>query len=502
MPLVRYNATVTELIVPVAFGLIGGGLGYVATRQRRKHQWQALSQSDALRAEGRYKEAISLLEQWLRIAPNGPDSRTFSLEAHYRLAGLYATLGNWPQVELVASELLGSANSFGLSGKHDVLMHRAKARAALGREAEASADRAAADALIEEIPDTAYRLYARQERLVRIGSYSEALLLQNELLAGYQERLGSVPTLLVSTAATAFNLSYFDEALQRTQEALKHPKTNPTIQREASRIGFRACEALADWGQMLRFAEADLAARKSENDPAQLAIARENLAIARTCVGDLSGALELTNPQKVSLALLRSDIFCLLGRFDLATEALADWTAPTEWDRLAMRASVALKANDGKSALEALNQQLPNDRTAERFLIRRAARRAHALALISKKREAKLELKSLAALDADGLDRTTRWLVLEHTARAHQTLGDYAEAITAFDALLTEPIAPVFRPGILNAMGDCYLAADKTINARAAWSEAARSSVEGSAVPIAQERLENQERLEKITENS
>jgi hypothetical protein len=401
---------VFELLLPVALGVLGGGIGLALAGRSRKSRQEVLEEADALQAQGASLAAVALLERALRQV--GPTETAFIAEARYRLCGLYVSLQRWRLGEQVCQELLQSASELGPSGRHDVLRHLARCQDALGLPQEADASRSQADALIEEIPDTAYRLFARQERLVRLHQYPQALLLQEELLTSYPERV-AVPTLLCFTAFTAQHAGYAATARSYLTQALATPELAPTLQWEMHRVGFHAAEAQHDW-------EALLAHAKALYTLFPKAASQRYLASALLLNNQLSEAEALLKDDDIGLGVT----LARLQRDFPKAKQLLEHAAPGPKTTL-LAATIALEAGDGSTALmhlEDLKEKSP--------LVQ--LRRAWALALTG------------ITEPPPPPDETTPEL-LEAYAQALRHQGARTQACEAQAQLLRLPLAPAFR---------------------------------------------------------
>lgn len=420
--------------MPVALGLLGSGMGYWFSRKQRNWRQVALLEADRLRESGQLAAAVVVLEQALQTG--GRADPSFAPDALYRLAGLYANLGRWREGEAICRELLASNANLGHSGRHDLLRHRARCLDGLGEDQEREAVLAEADTLIEQISDTAYRLFARQERLVRRQHYAEALLIQEELLQFHRERV-SLPTLLIYTGCTATNAGYPQQALVYLEQALALTNLDYTLQREAQRCSVEAAERAASWEALSRHAEAFLQLTETQHDTQFLPQARALAARARLLCGDLAGAEELAEAAPwVDLTLAR-----LRGDFSGARAGLAAHTGPAEGMAL-LSAAIALEAGDGAEALQQLDLILPTTELAPWIAHRRRARRAWALALLGRSDDAREEL---ATLPQTFPDTETELICLEAVAATLTQLGD-TEATPAQERFLNHPaLAPVFK---------------------------------------------------------
>ena len=398
-----------ELLLPVALGMLGGGLGLALAGRMRRNRQLVLMEADALQARGALRAAATLLEQSLR--DTSPAEAAFVAEARYRLCGLYVGLGQWRLGEQVCRELLASQSELGPSGQHDVLRHLARCLDEQGSDTDATAVRAQADSLIEQIPDTAYRLFARQERLVRQGNYHEALTLQEELLTSYPERV-SVPTLLCYTAFTATHAGFPRDARHYVQLALARPELPIPLQRQAHRIAYHAAEHLHDWEGLLTHARA---LHRLSNT----ALGRRYLATALLLNNHLDEAEALLPDENIGLRLT----LARLRRDFLTAQRLLEQAAPGPKTTL-LEAVVALESGDGAAALATLDSVLETSDL-------RSTRRAWALALIGSP-EPPPTLTDDPAL-------------CEACAQALWHSGDPHGALTAQEALLQLPLAPAFR---------------------------------------------------------
>ena len=126
-----------ELLLPVALGVLGGGIGLALASKGRRNRQEILREADVLQAQGALREAVSLLEQTLAEAQ--PSETEFLAEVRYRLCALYPALRLWSQGEEACRALLGSTETLGLSGRHDVLRHLAHCLDAQSRFEEAAA---------------------------------------------------------------------------------------------------------------------------------------------------------------------------------------------------------------------------------------------------------------------------------------------------------------------------------------------------------------------------
>lgn len=416
-----------EILIPVGLGLLGSWMGYALARKGKQWRLYALREADRLRQEGRLQAAVVVLEQALQ--GGGAADPAFHEEALYRLAGLYSALGRWKQGESVCRTILANKPDLGPSGRHDILRHLARCLEGQGATEERDAVILEADSLIESVPDTAYRLFARQERLVRQGHFPEALLIQEELLREHRERT-SVPTLLVVTACTALNAGYPHEALGYATEVLSSPETDYPIRREAYRAALRALAHTDDVPRRGRLAEEFLALAESAKDTRALADARYHAAHARLLLGNLAGAEELASeddlPLLAALARLRGDVATV-------EQLLAEDHSP---GAALLLAGAYLDAGDGAKALECLDTILPTPDLPEWLTLRRRARRAWALALLGRTDEADPTLPETFP------DTETELICREAQAAVLTLQGDS----TAKAAFLAHPaLAPVFR---------------------------------------------------------
>lgn len=398
-----------ELLIPVALGMLGGGIGLAVAGRIRRNRQIVLAEADVLQARGELRAAASHLERALRSATSTEGA--FIAEARYRLCGLYVALGQWRLGEQVCHELLESDSELGPSGKHDVLRHLARCLDEQGQSLQAAAVRAQADTLVEQIPDTAYRLFARQERLVRQGQYQEALTLQEELLTSYPERV-SVATLLCYTAFTAQHAGYSRDALHYVERALSHTELAAPLKWQAHRVGYHAAEVQRDWEQLLAHA-------RSLKQLADQPLSRRYLATALLLNNLLDEAEALLTDEdlglKMTVARLRRD-------FTGARRELE--RAPAGPQTTLLRAAIELEAGDGAAALAAL-ESLP-----EGFSLREA-RRSWALAL--------LNIPTLPPSPGDDPEQ------LEACAQTHWHLGARDMALQTQKHLLSRPLAPAFQ---------------------------------------------------------
>ena len=427
-----------EVLLPVALGLMGSGVGYWLSRKQRHWRLAALIEADRLREAGKLPAAAVLLEQALR---NGGTADTaFAPEALYRLAGIYANLGRWTQGEATCRELLAGNTVLGHSGRHDLLRHLARCLEGLGQSQERELVLAEADALIEQIADTAYRLFARQERLVRQRRYAEALLIQEELLQHHPERI-SLPTLLIVTACPATNAGYPRQALPYLNQALSLSTLDYTLQREARRSAILAAERASDWVSLGLHAQGFLELTQTQHDPKFLPEARVAAARARLLRGDLAGAEELADNAPILLLTIAR----LRGDFPAAQALLATLSAPQEGLAL-LHAALSLESGDGAEALHQLDLILPTPELPLWVAHRRRARRAWALALLGRDTEARAEL---TALPTPSPETETELICQEACAFALYYLGDRSEAISTLSTLVTNPaLAPVFASNL------------------------------------------------------
>lgn len=400
-----------ELLLPVALGMLGGGIGLALAGRMRRNRQVVLEEADALQAQGKLRAAASSLEQALKSATVA--EAVFIAEARYRLCGLYVALGQWQLAEQVCQELLESGSELGLSGKHDVLRHLARSLDEQGQSVAATAARAQADTLVEKIPDTAYRLFARQERLVRHGQYREALALQEELLTSYPERV-SVETLLCYTAFTAQHAGYPQDALRYVSKALARPRLPATLQWEAHRVGYHAAEAQHDWQQMLERARA-----------------LKNLADEPRSRRYLANALLLNNHLEESAVLLTDEDIGLkitLARlkYDFVSARRDIERAPQGASTTLLCAAIELEAGEGARALATLE-------TIQEPSVLCQMRRAWALALLG--------IPEVPP-DPDPGDDTQQ---LEACAQAHWHRGAQEAALAVQEHLLQQSLAPAFR---------------------------------------------------------
>ena len=403
-----YTVKVFELLLPVALGMLGGGIGLALAGRMRRSRQLVLLEADALQAQGALRAAASLLERSLKTAL--PSEGAFISEAHYRLCGLYVSLEQWRLGEQVCRALLMSPATLGHSGQHDVLRHLARCLENLGEETEALAVRAQADTLIEQIPDTAYRLFARQERLVRERKYTEALALQEELLTSYPERV-AVPTLLCFTAFTAQHAQYPRDARHYVEQALAHTSLPLPLQWQAHRVGFHAAESLHDWPELLHHAHQ---LQKLSDQP----LARRYLATALLLNNQLDDAEAILSADelglRITLARLRRDF--------AAARLLATQATPGTQTTL-LQAAIELEAGQGAAALALLDTLLEPSPL-------RTARRAWALALLGT-----TEIPPEPGDDPDQL---------EACAQVHWLTGNREAAFALQEKLLKQPLAPAF----------------------------------------------------------
>lgn len=398
-----------ELLLPVALGLLGGGIGLAFAGRGRRGRQDVLEEADALQARGELRAAVAVLEGALRGA--SPTESAFIAEARYRLCGLYVSLQQWRLGEQVSQELLQSQSELGPSGRHDVLRHLARCQEAQGLQAEAEATRAQADTLIEEIPDTAYRLFARQERLVRAHAYPQALLIQEELLTGYAERV-SVPALLCFTAFTAQHAGYATTARHYIARALAAPELAPALQWELHRVGFHASQDQHDWAAMLSHA-------RSLHTLAATSVSGRYLATAHLLNNNLDEAETFLSTEDLGLAIT-------LARLR------RDFTSARRWLERAqpgpkttlLAAAIELEAGDGAAAL----MHLDTLRDASPLW---HARRAWALALTG-----------IVETPPEPEENPEQ---LEALAQAHWHHGNHSEALVLQEQLLRLPLAPAFR---------------------------------------------------------
>jgi hypothetical protein len=400
---------VFELLLPVALGVLGGGIGLALAGRGRRNRQEVLEEADALQARGAHRAAVALLESSLRQA--GPSESAFIAEARYRLCGLYVSLQQWHLGEQTCRELLSMEAELGPSGQHDVLRHLARCLEARAETSEADAARAQADTLIEEIPDTAYRLFARQEKLVRGHQYAEALLLQEELLTSYAERI-SVPSLLSFTAFTAQHAGYPATAAHYVERALATPELPPALQWEVHRVGFHAAEAQHQWEALLLHARA-------LNRLTATRLSARYLATAHLLNNNLDDAEALLSPEDiglgVTLARLRKDF--------VGARRWLEHAAPGTKTTL-LSAVVALEAGDGATALSELDTLLEPSPL-------RSARRAWALALLG--------VREPVPTPSDDPEE------LAACAQALWLGGKRDAALALEERLLQLPLAPAFR---------------------------------------------------------
>lgn len=369
-----------------------------------------MEEADTLAARGSGRAAVALLERALRQVD--PAELVFIAEARYRLCGLYVSLHQWYLGEQVCQELLTSSYELGPSGRHDVLRHLARCLEALGRVTDADATRAQADALIEEIPDTAYRLFARQERLVRQRNFREALALQEELLTDHAARV-SVPTLLCFTAFTAQHAGYPGTAEHYLSRALALPELTPALRWEMHRVGYHAAEAQGHW-------EAQLAHARQLHQLAATPRSKRYLATACLLNGLLEEVEELTEPD---FGLLVTQ--ARLGGDPARARTFIEAVAPGPRTDL-LAAVVELEAGDGATALLYLTRSVSDSPL-------HVARRAWALALLG----------TLESAPEPSENPSTD--ELEACAQACWHNGDQERARELQRQLLMQPLAPVFR---------------------------------------------------------
>lgn len=398
-----------ELLLPVALGMLGGGLGLILASKMRQSRQQTLAEADALQLQGAPRAAASLLERSLKTAT--PAETAFVAEARYRLCGLYVALGQWRLGEQVCRELLGSGFALGPSGQHDVLRHLARCLEKLGEEAQALALRAQADTLIEQIPDTAYRLFARQEHLVRGRNYREALVLQEELLTSYPERV-SLPTLLCLAAFTATHAGYLGDARHYVEQALSRTDMPPLLRLQAHQIAWHIAEAQGSSEALVHHA-------RELHGLSRIPLSRRYLATALLLNNQLDEAKALLTKDDLGLQLT-------LARLRRDFPSARHWLekAPPGPRTTQLEAAIALEAGDGAAALAGLDTVLEPSPL-------RTARRCWALALLGTP-------EPPPALTDDPA-------LCEACAQALWESGDHLGALAAQQALLRLPLFPAFR---------------------------------------------------------